>query len=105
MGEVCCVRNTINANPKMVGNEDTDITAGKHLFGSGSSFTQYQAAIHETPPNPLMRRRLEQANRSATWRWLKKHKKINVVAVAPQPFSTQTPFERRGRLFTYFRPE
>jgi hypothetical protein len=40
MGEVCRIRNTINANPKMVGNEDADITAGKHFLGSRSSFTQ-----------------------------------------------------------------
>jgi hypothetical protein len=92
MGEVCRVRNTINANPKMVGNEDADITAGKHFLGSCSSFTQSQAAIHETPPNPLNALGSEQANRSAMWRWLKKSKKINVVAIAPQPFSTRTYF-------------
>jgi hypothetical protein len=40
MGEVGRVRNTINANPKMAGNEDADITAGKHFLGSRSSFTQ-----------------------------------------------------------------
>jgi hypothetical protein len=88
------IRNTIDANPKMIGNESSDIVGGEDICDSHGLFSRCHVTDgHDKPPNSL----ILGMGPSNPPRNVTLPKKLECVAIAPQLLAARASCQRRLR--------